>query len=177
MLAAELECFGEVGHEFQKLQSSFADKVKRRTELTAELQKVDQSPQATYGIFTRVPKEEMLAQLRTRLATIESEVAVEERLLALAADYIVASEIPYVKARKTHRFEAVMLEFSNARIRQLEQEIVLWRAMSERGSAERNAEALDHRLLQGQMRITQLRPVTLEQAPQQQPLPQEAEKK
>ncbi len=162
MIVEELDAYTEAHYAFEKLENHYEETFKKYTELKEELTKVSNSPQESYGFFTKVSKEEKIKELQARITHFSAASAIEERLLGLVMDQILAIQIPAIKQRKRERFDYIIKEFSKIKVQQLEKELVFWNYLADNEHSIGTGEELDSKLIRGQMRITKLPDVKIE---------------
>jgi hypothetical protein len=149
MLVEELEAYSEVQSAYEQLESFYAQNIKKQSDLKKDLQEVIQSNKTSFGFFSKVTKEDKLTELRGKLAKVEAEIYVQEKLVAVISKVILRHEIPVIKSRKRERFDEIIEEFAVARIRKLEQELTFWNKVVEKNEqVEYSSEIMQRHLQQ-----------------------------
>lgn len=130
MLVEEFEVFKTIHGNLITLETWHERNIKGQFDNRAELQKVLDSPVPTYGFFKKLSKEEKLDELRKREQVLSVDVGVGNEVLALVFQVIFHHEIPLLKSLKKGRFDKTVYEFSQARIQELEKELLLWQTIN-----------------------------------------------
>lgn len=163
MIVEELEAYSEVHYCFEKLENNYEENFRKFTELRAELDKVTNSPQESYGFFKKVSKQDKIKELQNQISHVDITVEFKGRLLGLVIDQMLEVQIPLIKQRKRDRFDYIVKEFSKNKIQQLERELAFWNHMANNEHTIGNSEALDSKLITGQTRITKLPDVQIKE--------------
>lgn len=149
MLVEELEAYSEVQSAYEQLESFYAQNIKKQSDYKKELQEVIQSNKSSFGFFSKVTKEERLSELRGKLAKVEADIYIQEKLVAVVSKVMLRHEIPVIKVRKRERFDEIVEEFAISRIRKLEQELSFWNKVVEKNeSVEYSSEIMHQHLHQ-----------------------------
>lgn len=131
MLVEEFEVFRGLFANLQTLETWHERNIKAQVDNRADLQKTLDSPAGSaFGIFKKQSKEEKLNDLRKREAALAADVGVGNEILALVYQVLLHREIPLLKALKKARFDKTIYEFSQARIQELEKELLLWQTIN-----------------------------------------------
>jgi hypothetical protein len=130
MLIEEFEVFKTLWNNLLTLETWHERNIRGQIDNRAELQKVLDSAQATFGFFKKQSKEEKLDELRRKEQTLAIDVGVGNELLALVYQVIAHHEVPLLKGLKKERFDKTVYEFSQARIQELEKELLLWQTIN-----------------------------------------------
>ncbi len=127
MLGEELESYSEIQIAFEDLECLYEENLRRKKEVSAELEQIVQSPQTSYGFFSRTTKEDKIAEKTKEGAELDSNLVIHEQLLALISEVYIRHEMKEVKDHRKKRFEQILNNFSNAKIDQLEKELAFWK--------------------------------------------------
>lgn len=163
MLVEELEAYTEAHYSFEKLENHYEENFKKYTELKEELDKVSKSAQESYGFFNKVSKQDKIKDIQNKIIHFEAASAVEEKLLGLVIDQILQIQIPLIKQRKRERFDYIVKEFSRSKVQQLERELAFWNYLANNDHSIGTGEELDSKLVRGQMRITKLPDIKIQE--------------
>ena len=144
MLVEEFEVFKTVTRNVADLEVWHAHNIDKQKANSAELQKVSESSTPVYGFFKKISKEAKLDELRKLEADFDVDIAVGNALLSLAYRVIQAHEIPLFKKAKKTRFEKMITEFSQARMKELQGELLMWQTIN-RPDEENEVEAAENR--------------------------------
>lgn len=130
MLIEEFEVFKSIWNNLLTLETWHERNIRHQVDNRAELQKTLDSPQASFGFFKKQSKEDKLDELRRKEGTLSVDVGVGNELLGLVYQVIAHHEVPLLKALKKERFDKTVYEFSQARIQELEKELLLWQTIN-----------------------------------------------
>lgn len=141
-MVEEFEVFRTLFANLLTLETWHERNIKAQVDNRADLQKALDSPSGSaFGFFKKQSKEERLNDLRKRETALAGEVAVGNEVLALVYQIIFHREIPLLKALKKARFDKTIYEFSQARIQELEKELLLWQTINLPDEAPEEAQA------------------------------------
>jgi hypothetical protein len=128
-MVQEFSAFLEVQDEFDRLEQFYNGNLKQRNEFQHELEETAKSEKQSFGFFNPRSKEEVISGLISKISRIQDEINTEKKLLILASEVILNGEIPLIKDMKTERFETMLTEFVEERLRKIDVEMDLWRSV------------------------------------------------
>ena len=130
MLVEELESFNSISKNLAVLEGIQAKNVSAHEKVKTELDKTTVSNEQTYGFIKKITKQEKLEGLNKEEQRYFVETGVGAELINLAYKLVLANEIPVLKSIKKSRFDQVVYDFSQARIQELEKELLLWQTIN-----------------------------------------------
>lgn len=130
MLIEEFEVFKTIASNLSNLEAWHGRNMQNQANNKAEIQKILESPTATYGFFKKVTKEEKLVELRRLDTNYSIDTGIGAELLSLIYQIVQTHEIPLLKLLKKARFDKIVYEFSQSRIQELEKELLLWQTVN-----------------------------------------------
>lgn len=130
MLIEDFQVYKTIASNLASLEAWHDGNIRRHAENRKELAKVSESQQQTYGFFVKKSKQERLSELGNIDSALAADIAIGNEILSLVYQVIVHHEIPVLKALKKARFDKTVYEFSQARIQELEKELLLWQTVN-----------------------------------------------
>ena len=130
MLVEEFEVFRTIWNNLLTLETWHERNIRAQHDARTELQRVLDSPQTSFGFFKKQSREERMDELRRKDQALVVDVAVGNELLSLVYQIVVHHEIALLKSLKKARFDKTVYEFSQARIQELEKELLLWQTIN-----------------------------------------------
>ena len=156
MLIEEFEVFKTIANNLSNLETWHGRNVQNQTKNKAQIQKILESPSATYGFFKKVTKEEKLVELRRLDTNYLIETGIGAELLSLIYQIVQTHEIPLLKLSKKARFDKIVYEFSQSRIQELEKELLLWQTVNLPDEDKQETDKDNKKIEQQDFRFTEL---------------------
>lgn len=154
MIIEELQAYGDLQKALDELLDALAENHRKRTKQDKKLGEVIKSAQTTFGFFNKISKEDRVKTIRSKLAALEGEIAVKERLKAMVVEVILREEIPVFVRLKSTRFAEIVKEFARARLRYIDQEQAFWHAVIEKEDAVLDSEMVEAKLAEDNPRLS-----------------------
>ena len=134
MLVRELEVFTDIFAQYTKLQEFYKEKTATKEKAEQKIEEYTKSEKASFGFFTKVSREDKIAEYQKLKQECEDKSRVAENLMAIATQVIANEVLNQIKQRKLERFNEIIKEFSDARMRKVQQEIEFWNEICEEDS-------------------------------------------
>lgn len=156
MIIEEFEVFKIVWVNLANLETWHSENIEKKTASKLEINGVMDSPNSVYGFFKKTSKERKLQELRQVDHLIDADVGVGNELLSLVYRVIQTHEIPLLKITKKERFDKLINEFSQSRIRFIEKELLLWQTINKPSEEIEETEIDNKKIEERDLRFTGL---------------------
>ena len=94
-----------------------------------EVKNVTESTAQTFGMIIRKTKEQKLQELNQKKENLALEIGFGVEFLSLIYQVVHDFEIPVLKVSKKNRFDKTIFNFSQARIQEIEKEMLIYQTI------------------------------------------------
>lgn len=136
MVDEEILAFLEVIRAFNSLETLMNSNMNTQKELKRELDEVSTNPRLIYGVVKKTTKDEKLVKLRYKVEKSVADTEASNELYSLIAAYISEIEIPNFKLSHSEKWNQLLNELAEQRVKRLRTENAFWEQLKEASALE-----------------------------------------
>ena len=130
VISEEIHAFLEIHAAFNSLENLVNQNLHNQKDFRKEIDKVNSSTKAVYGFIKQVTKEALLNELQDKLKKCDVDCEVSSELFSIIANYLLEVEIPNFKSNHHKKWNFILKNFSEERVRRLKTETAFWEKMN-----------------------------------------------